>query len=70
VLLCSLRFLCAYLTRLDMKLLCVYRTCPFVCCTDLQQAKNLPGMDWWNGLADPYVIITALPPGEQGIQYT
>jgi hypothetical protein len=34
------------------------------------QAKNLPGMDWWNGLADPYVIITALPPGEQGIQYT
>ncbi|KAF6264384.1 hypothetical protein COO60DRAFT_1698406 [Scenedesmus sp. NREL 46B-D3] len=34
------------------------------------QAKGLPGMDWWNGLADPYVIITALPPGEQGIQYT
>jgi hypothetical protein len=28
-------------------------------------AKNLPACDWWNGLADPYVIITAHVGGQQ-----
>jgi hypothetical protein len=31
----------------------------------IQNAKNLPSMDWWNGLADPYVIITAHVGGQQ-----
>lgn len=35
----------------------------------LLQARNLPGMDWWNGLADPYVVITAMPAGVEPILY-
>lgn len=32
---------------------------------NIQQASNLPAMDWWNGLADPYVIVTAHVGGQQ-----
>lgn len=31
----------------------------------IQAAKDLPSMDWWNGRADPYVIITAHVGGQQ-----
>jgi hypothetical protein len=31
----------------------------------IQNAKNLPAMDWWNGLADPYVIISTHVGGKQ-----
>jgi hypothetical protein len=33
------------------------------------QARGLPGMDWWNGLADPYVLVTTVTPGAQEIKY-
>lgn len=30
------------------------------------RATDLPRHDWWNGRADPYVIMRATPPGDQG----
>jgi len=34
----------------------------------IQNATNLPAMDWWNGRADPYVIVTSHV-GGQNFEY-
>jgi hypothetical protein len=28
-------------------------------------ARHLPAMDWWDGLADPYIIVTTNAGGQQ-----
>jgi hypothetical protein len=36
---------------------------------NLVRAVDLPGQDWWNGLADPYIVVTATTPQGTRVQY-
>lgn len=33
------------------------------------RAANLPAADWWNGLADPYVVARLVAPDGTAVQY-